>query len=50
MEMDLFTDPDQVSNGYWSTDEGVLKKALTEGVRDIPGIRLYEEAITTFRQ
>ncbi len=43
-------DSNQVPNGYWSIDEGVIKKAIAEGVRDIPGLRIYEEAITTFRR
>lgn len=44
------TDPNQVPNGYWVIDESALKKAVADGVREIPGVRIYEEAITTFRR
>lgn len=41
-------DPNQVPNGYWVIDEAALKKAIAEGNHDIPGLRIYEEAITSF--
>lgn len=44
------TDPNQVPNGYWIIDESAIKKAVADGVREIPGVRIYEEAITTFRR
>ena len=44
------TDRNQVPNGYWTIDEDAIKTAIAEGVREIPGIRIYEEAITTFRR
>jgi hypothetical protein len=43
-------DPNQVPNGYWIIDEGAIKADVGNGVRDIPGVRIYEEAITTFRK
>ncbi|WP_018619429.1 hypothetical protein [Spirosoma luteum] len=43
-------DSNQVPNGYWSIDESLIKKAIADGTRDIPGIRIYQEAITTFRK
>ncbi len=43
-------DPNQVPNGYWVVDEGAIKAAIASGVRDIPGVRIYEEAITTYRK
>lgn len=43
-------DPTQVPNGYWNIDEVVIKKAILEGIHDIPGVRIYEEAPTTFRR
>lgn len=43
-------DRNQVPNGYWVIDEGAIKAAIASGVRDIPGIRIYEEAITTYRK
>lgn len=43
-------DPTQIPNGYWSIDEVAIKKAIAEGVRDIPGVRIHEEAVTTFRR
>ncbi|GAB3319973.1 hypothetical protein GCM10027299_13190 [Larkinella ripae] len=44
------TDPNQVPNGYWIIDEAAIKTAIAEGVRQIPGVHIYEEAITTFRK
>jgi hypothetical protein len=44
------TDPNQVPNGYWIIDEGAIKADIANGVREIPGIRIYEEAVTTFRK
>lgn len=43
-------DPNQVPNGYWIIDEGAIKADVANGVREIPGVRIYEEAITTFRK
>ena len=43
-------DPNQVPNGYWIIDEAAIKTDIANGVREIPGIRIYEEAITTFRR
>ena len=43
-------DPNQVPNGYWVIDEASIKTDITNGVREIPGVRIYEEAITTFRK
>lgn len=43
-------DHNQIPNGYWSIDEGAIKAAIAEGVREIPGVRIYEEAVTTFRK
>lgn len=43
-------DPNQVPNGYWIIDEGAIKADIANGVREIPGVRIYEEAITTFRR
>ena len=44
------TDMNQVPNGYWIIDETAIKKAIADGVREIAGVRIYEEAITTFRK
>ncbi len=43
-------DPNQIPNGYWVIDEGAIKTAIASGLREIPGVRIYEEAITTFRK
>ncbi|WP_080237522.1 hypothetical protein [Spirosoma rigui] len=43
-------DRNQVPNGYWVIDEAAIKNDIAKGVRDIPGIRIYEEAITTYRK
>lgn len=43
-------DRNQVPNGYWAIDETAIKAAIASGVRDIPGVRIYEEAITTYRK
>jgi hypothetical protein len=43
-------DRNQIPNGYWTLDEGAVKAAIADGVREIPGVRIYEEAITTFRK
>ncbi|GAB4005204.1 hypothetical protein GCM10028808_04520 [Spirosoma migulaei] len=42
-------DPNQVPNGYWVIDETAIKADIANGVREIPGVRIYEEGITTFR-
>lgn len=44
------TDPNQVPNGYWVIDESAIKADIANGVRDIPGVRIYEEGVTTFRK
>ncbi|UFH54687.1 hypothetical protein [Spirosoma sp. KNUC1025] len=44
------TDPNQLPNGYWVVDEAAIKAAIAEGVREIPGVRIYQEAVTTFRK
>jgi hypothetical protein len=43
-------DRNQIPNGYWTLDEGAIKSAIANGVREIPGVRIYEEAVTTFRR
>lgn len=43
-------DPNQVPNGYWTIDEAAIKADIANGVREIPGVRIYEEAVTTFRK
>ena len=43
-------DPNQVPNGYWVIDEAAIKADIAGGIREIPGIRIYEEAVTTFRK
>ncbi|MRS59862.1 hypothetical protein GJJ30_01050 [Larkinella terrae] len=43
-------DPNKVPNGYWIIDEAAIKADIAEGVREIPGIHIFEEAITTFRK
>jgi hypothetical protein len=43
-------DRNLVPNGYWVIDEAAIKNDIAKGVREIPGIRIYEEAITTFRK
>lgn len=37
-------DPSQVPSEYWSIDPSKVDAALKQGVRDIPGIRVYEDA------
>lgn len=44
------TDPNQIPNGYWIINEAAIKAAVAGGVRTIPGVRIYEEAVTTFRR
>lgn len=43
-------DPNQVPNGYWIIDEAAIKAAIADGTREIPGVRIYQEAVTTFRR
>ncbi|MCK8491728.1 MULTISPECIES: hypothetical protein [Spirosoma] len=43
-------DHNQIPNGYWKLDEAAIKADISHGVRQIPGVRIYEEAITTFRK
>lgn len=44
------TDPNQVPNGYWIVDEAAIRTDVANGAREIPGVRIYEEAVTTFRK
>lgn len=37
-------DPNQVPAEYWSIDPAKLDAALKNGVREIPGVRVYEDA------
>lgn len=43
-------DRNQLPNGYWIIDESAIKSDIANGVREIPGVRIYEEAVTTFRR
>ncbi|GAB4021260.1 hypothetical protein [Spirosoma koreense] len=43
-------DPNQVPNGYWIIDEGAIKADVANGIREIPGVRIYEQATTTYRR
>lgn len=43
-------DRNQVPNGYWTIDEAAIKADIANGVREIPGVRIYEEAVTTYRK
>ena len=43
-------DRNQVPNGYWLIDESAIKADIAKGAREIPGVRIYEETITTFRK
>lgn len=43
-------DPNQVPNGYWIIDEAAIKAAIADGAREIPGVRIYQEAVTTYRR
>lgn len=43
-------DLNQLPNGYWKVDEAAIKSAIADGARDIPGLRIYAEPITTFRK
>ena len=43
-------DPNQVPNGYWVIDETAIKADIANGVREIPGVRIFEEGVTTFRK
>lgn len=43
-------DRNQVPNGYWTIDETLIRADIADGIRQIPGVRIYEEAITTFRK
>jgi hypothetical protein len=43
-------DRNLVPNGYWIIDEAAIKADVAKGLRDIPGVRIYEETITTFRK
>jgi hypothetical protein len=41
--------PDEVPREYCSVDERLIRKAVKGGVREIPGVRIYEDYITSFR-
>ncbi len=43
-------DRNQVPNGYWTIDEAAIRADVAGGVREIPGVRIYEEAVTTYRR
>ncbi|QJD80005.1 hypothetical protein [Spirosoma rhododendri] len=43
-------DPNQLPNGYWKIDEAAIRAAIADGVREIPGLRIYAEPVTTFRK
>lgn len=43
------TDPSLVPNGYWLINEAAIKAEIAKGVRNIPGVQIYEEVTTTFR-
>jgi len=43
-------DPNQVPNGYWTIDEAAIKADIANGLRELPGVRIFAEAITTFRK
>ncbi|GAB3894653.1 hypothetical protein [Spirosoma agri] len=43
-------DHNQIPNGYWTLDEAAIKADIAHGVREIPGVRIYQEAVTTFRK
>lgn len=43
-------DSNKVPNGYWIINEAAIKADIADGVREIPGIHIFEEAITTFRK
>lgn len=43
-------DRNQVPNGYWTIDQDAIKADVANGLREIPGVRIYEEMITTFRK
>lgn len=43
-------DPNRLPNGYWKIDETAIKAAIADGIRDIPGVRIYAEPVTTFRK
>ncbi len=43
-------DVNQLPNGYWKIDEAAIKAAIADGAREIPGLRIYAEPVTTFRK
>lgn len=43
------TDPDQVPREYCSPDQGKITQAVKAGIREIPGIRIYEKPVTVLR-
>lgn len=42
-------DPALVPNGYWMINESTIKADIAKGTRSIPGLEIYEETLTTFR-
>jgi hypothetical protein len=42
-------DPDKVPRDYMVVDEKLIRKAVKGGVREIPGVEIYEDFITSFR-
>jgi hypothetical protein len=43
------TDPDQVPREYCSPDEKKINQAVKAGIREIPGVRIFEKPITVLR-
>lgn len=43
------TDPTKIPRQYMSVDEIKIRAAVTSGVRDIPGVHIYEKSQTVFR-
>jgi uncharacterized membrane-anchored protein YhcB (DUF1043 family) len=43
------TDPDAVPRNLCTPDEGLIKRAIDAGQKDIPGVRVFEKVITSSR-
>jgi hypothetical protein len=43
------TDPDQVPREYCSPDQAKINQAVKAGLREIPGVRIFEKPITVLR-
>jgi hypothetical protein len=43
------TDPEKVPNEYRVIDEKMIRKAVKAGIREIPGVRIYQDYVTQFR-